>query len=177
MKINHSTQVWAHTSILWVILLFSSSDTKSWNTKLHPNVWASVLYFCNFTNSLKKKNECSFCIICVFALINVCSNRLKQFSLLQMRVYVLMNNWMTKLIDTVKSLIINIHVSDIYFSLNLDSHLKSELVTGYLSILNVSTFTALTGDSPSRPSAAFVPILKLPPGTNVILSSAETKQI
>lgn len=40
------------TSILWVTLLFSSSDTKSWNTKLQPNVSASVLYFCALTKSL-----------------------------------------------------------------------------------------------------------------------------
>lgn len=40
------------TSILCVTLLFSSSDTKSWNTKLQPNVSASVLYFCALTKSL-----------------------------------------------------------------------------------------------------------------------------
>lgn len=38
-------------------LLFSSSDTKSWNTKLQPNFSASVLYFWSLTNSLWRKGE------------------------------------------------------------------------------------------------------------------------
>ncbi len=45
--------LWIHTSIFWVTLLFSSSDTKSWNTKLQPKFSASVLYFCCLTNSLE----------------------------------------------------------------------------------------------------------------------------
>lgn len=45
------------TSILCVTLLFSSSDTKSWNTKLQPNVSASVLYFCALTKSLWGTSE------------------------------------------------------------------------------------------------------------------------
>lgn len=58
----------------------------------------------------------------------------------------------------------------------MNTYLKSELVTGYLSILKLSTFTALSGDSPSRPSAAFVPIFRFPPGTITILSSAGAKE-
>lgn len=88
-----------------------------------------------------------------------------------------------KINDTHPSFIKNINVSGnifnnpfIYFLLILDSHLKLELVTGYLSILKLWTFTALSGDSPSRPSAAFVPIFRFPPGTDTILSSAGAKE-
>lgn len=56
------------------------------------------------------------------------------------------------------------------------SYLKSELVTGYLSILNGSTVTSFVGDSPSLPSAEFVPIVIFPPGIFTIpSSSAESK--
>lgn len=47
------------TSIFCVTLLFSSSDTKSWNTKLQPKVSASVLYFCALTKSLWRTEETS----------------------------------------------------------------------------------------------------------------------
>ena len=44
------------------------------------------------------------------------------------------------------------------------SYLKSEFVTGYLSILKGPNATSLVGDSPSLPSAAVVPINIFPPG-------------
>lgn len=43
-------------------------------------------------------------------------------------------------------------------------YLKSEFVTGYLSILKDFIFTSLVGDSPSFPSAALVPINIFPLG-------------
>lgn len=50
---NENPRTW----ILCVTLLFSSSDTKSWNTKLQPKFSASVLYFWDLTNSLWWKKE------------------------------------------------------------------------------------------------------------------------
>lgn len=58
---------------------------------------------------------------------------------------------------------LNRYIINSWMSGLLVYHLKIEFVTGYLSNLNGSTFTSLTGDSPSLLSAALVPISSLPP--------------
>lgn len=58
----------------------------------------------------------------------------------------------------------------------LKTYLKSELVTGYLSILKGCSSTSLVGDSPSFPSAALVPINIFPPGIFNISSAAGGQQ-